>query len=326
MRMSAVVSYTALTAVLAWALLFGLLRSGLALRIAVDTPNRRSLHSRVVPRIGGLVVAGVALVAMSVVAPRVQVITVLALGLMLLFAVDDRRGLSVRTRLVAQLIAAAIAAYTLQPAAPWWFIAPIIVAIVWSMNLYNFMDGSDGLAGGMTLFGFGALAIVASNAGAEELAAACGCIAGAAGGFLLHNFPPAKVFLGDAGSVPLGFLGATLGITGWQQQVWPLWLPALAFSPFVIDATVTLVRRAVAGKKVWEAHNEHLYQRMVTNGWGHARTAMAWYAVMALAAGSAIAAVRWPIAWQITLLLGWLALYAVLYASIRLVSAPADDA
>ena len=324
--MTAVVFYAGVAAVLAWALLFALLRSGLALRIAVDKPNPRSLHSGTVPRIGGLAVVGIALVAMSIIAPSVQVITVIALGLMLLFAVDDRRGLSVRTRLVAQLIAAAIAAYTLQPAAPWWFMAPIIVAIVWSMNLYNFMDGSDGLAGGMTLFGFGALAVVASNAGAEELATACGCIAGAAAGFLLHNFPPAKVFLGDAGSVPLGFLGATLGITGWQQQVWPLWFPVLAFSPFIIDATVTLVRRAATGKRVWEAHREHLYQRMVTNGWGHARTAIAWYAMMAFAAGSAIAAVSWPIAWQITLLLGWLALYAVLYACIiRLVRAPADE-
>ena len=327
-RMTAVVSYAAVAAVLAWALLFALLRSGLALRIAVDKPNRRSLHSGVVPRIGGLVVAGIALVAMSIVAPSVQVITVIALGLMLLFAVDDRRGLSVRTRLVAQLIAAAIAAYTLQPAAPWWFMAPIIVAIVWSMNLYNFMDGSDGLAGGMTLFGFGAFAFVASKrrvpkswqplaavSQVRPLASSC------------TIFRLRKYFWATPDRYPSASSQQSLGIAGWQQQVWPLWFPVLAFSPFIIDATVTLVRRAVAGKKVWEAHREHLYQRMVTNGWGHARTAIAWYAMMALAAGSAIAAVSWPIAWQITLLLGWLALYAVLYASIsRLVRAPADEA
>ena len=325
--MTAVVFHAGVAAVLAWGLLFALLKSGLASRIAVDKPNQRSLHSGVVPRIGGLAVAGIALVAMSIVAPSVQVITVTALGLVLLFAVDDRRGLTVRTRLFVQVIAAAVAAYTLQPAAPWWLMGLIAVATVWSMNLYNFMDGSDGLAGGMTVFGFGAFAFMAVSAGAAELAAACGFIAGAALGFLLHNFPPAKVFLGDAGSVPLGFLAAVLGIAGWQQQVWPLWFPVLVFSPFIVDATVTLVRRAAAGQKVWEAHNEHLYQRMVMNGWGHARTAIAWYAMMALAAVSAIAAVSWPIAWQITLLLGWLGLYAVLYASlIRLVRAPADEA
>ena len=325
--MIAVVSYAAVAAVLAWVLLFALLRSGLASRIAVDKPNRRSLHSGVVPRVGGLAVAGIALIAISIIAPSLQVITVTAVGLVLLFAVDDRRGLSVRTRLLAQVIAAAVAAYTLQPAAPWWLVALVAFATVWSMNLYNFMDGSDGLAGGMTLFGFGAFAFVAASADAVEMAAACACIAGAAAGFLLHNFPPAKVFLGDAGSVPLGFLAAVFGIAGWQQQVWPSWFPVLAFSPFIVDASVTLVRRTVAGKRLWEAHNEHLYQRMVTNGWGHARTAIAWYAMMALASGSAIAAVSWPFAWQITLLLAWMAIYAVLYASIiRLVRAPADEA
>ena len=325
--MNAGVSYTVITAFLTWALLFALLRSGLALRIAVDKPNPRSLHRGVVPRIGGLAMTGVALVAMSIIAPSLQVIMVTAVALTLLFAVDDRRGLSVRTRLCAQIISAAVAAYTLQSAAPWWLMLLIAVATVWSMNLYNFMDGSDGLAGGMTLFGFGAFAIAAATAGAAEMAAACACIAGAALGFLSHNFPPAKVFLGDAGSVPLGFLAAVLGVAGWQQQVWPPWFPVLVFSPFIIDATVTLVRRAVAGKRVWEAHNEHLYQCMVRSGWGHTRTAIAWYAMMALAAGSAIAAVSWPIAWQIALLLAWLALYAVVYASItRLVRAPADEA
>ncbi len=212
--MTRVVSSRVIAAVLVWALLFALLRSGLAWRIAVDNPNHRSLHSGAVPRVGGLAVVGVALIAMSIVAPSIQLITVVAAGLMLLFAVDDRRGLKVRTRLLAQLIAAAVASYTLLPAASWWFIASIVVAIMWSMNLYNFMDGADGLAGGMTLFGFGAFAIVAANGGAYELAAACGCIAGAAAGFLFHNFPPAKVFLGDAGSVPLGFLAAALGIAG----------------------------------------------------------------------------------------------------------------
>lgn len=323
--MTAVFSHAAVAAALAWALLFALLKSGLALRIAIDKPNLRSLHSGIVPRVGGLAVAGIALIAMSIVAPSIQVVTVTAVGLMLLFAVDDRRGLEVRTRLLAQLIAAAIAAYTLLPAAPWWSLGPIVVAITWSMNLYNFMDGSDGMAGGMTLFGFGAFAVLAGSAGAYELAVACGCIAGAATGFLLHNFPPAKIFLGDAGSVPLGFLAAALGIAGWKQQVWPLWFPLLVFSPFIVDATATLLRRALAGKKVWESHREHLYQRMVTHGWGHARTAVAWYGVMALAGASGIAAVRWPIHRQIALLIAWGALYCALYTFVSRRIAPGKN-
>lgn len=320
--MIGVLSQAAIVAVLVWALLFALLRSGLAWRIAVDNPNHRSLHSGTVPRVGGLAAVGVALIAMSIVARSIQLITVVAAGLMLLSAVDDRRGLKVHTRLLAQLIAAAVASSTLLPAASWWLIASIVVAIMWSMNLYNFMDGADGLAGGMTLFGFSAFAIVAANGGAYELAAACGCVAGAAAGFLFHNFPPAKVFLGDAGSVPLGFLAATLGVAGSEQRVWPAWFPVLVFSPFIVDATVTLVRRAFAGQKVWEAHREHLYQRMVMRGWGHARTAAAWYALMALVVASGIAAVSWPNRGQIGLLIGWVALYAVLYAVVSRLTAP----
>ncbi len=312
----------AVAAGLVWLVLFALLRSGLAWRIAVDRPNQRSLHATPVPRIGGLVVIGVALIAMSIVANSVQVIIVITAGLLLLGAVDDRRGLAVRTRLLAQVIAASVATYTLLPAAPVWLLTLIVIAVIWSMNLYNFMDGADGLAGGMALFGFGAFAIASANVGAYELAAACACIAGAAAGFLFHNFPPAKVFLGDAGSVPLGFLAATLAVGGVAQQVWPIWFPVLVFSPFIADATTTLVRRGAGGDKLWEAHKEHLYQRMVTHYAGHARTAVLWYGLMALVAGSAIAALKWPNSWQIGLLIGWTGVYAVLYTVVSWLTTP----
>ena len=236
--------------------------------------------------------------------------------MVLLFAVDDRRGLSVRTRLVTQLIAAAIAAYTLLPAASWWFIPPIVVAIMWSMNLYNFMDGADGLAGGMTLFGFSAFAIVAASGGADELAAACGCIAGAAAGFSFTIFRRQKYSWATPAQCRLASSLQPSASPDSSSEFGRRGFRLLVFSPFIVDATVTLVRRVLAGKRVWEAHREHLYQRMVTRGWGHARTAVAWYAIMALVVASAIAAVSWPIAWQIALLLGWLALYAVLYAGV----------
>ena len=311
----------------AWALLFMLLKSGLAWRIAVDNPNQRSLHTAPVPRIGGLVVVGIALLAMSIAARSMQVMTVTAVGLMLISAVDDRRGLSVSSRLVTQLIAATVGAYTLLPAAPWWLYPLIVVAVVWSMNLYNFMDGADGLAGGMAVFGFGALAIAAESAGGHEVAVACACIAGAAGGFLFHNFPPAKIFLGDAGSVPLGFLAATIGVAGWKQGIWPPWFPILVFSPFIVDATVTVVRRGLSGRRIWQAHREHLYQRMATGRLGHTRTAVVWYGLMVIVGVSAIAAVRWPIRWQIGLLIAWLALYAALYALIsRFIASAKNEA
>jgi UDP-N-acetylmuramyl pentapeptide phosphotransferase/UDP-N-acetylglucosamine-1-phosphate transferase len=324
--MRAILIDSGATALAAWALLFALLRSGIGWRIAVDRPNQRSLHSRAVPRVGGLIVMGTALIAMSIVAPSLQVITVGAVGLTLLSAIDDRRGLNVTTRLFVQLLAAAITSYALMPAAPWWLILSIVVIIMWSMNLYNFMDGADGLAGGMAVFGFAAFAFVAANNGADQIALACACIAGAAAGFLFHNFPPARVFLGDAGSSPLGFLAATVGIAGWKQGIWPAWFPILVFSPFIVDATSTLVQRAIRRQRIWQAHREHLYQRMVTEGFGHIRTVTAWYALMALVAVSAVTAVSWPIRWQIGLLFAWLGLYSALYVLIsRLIRRPANE-
>ena len=115
-------------------------------------------------------------------------------------------------------------------------------------------------------------------ADAAGLALLSASVAGAAAGFLPHNWAPARVFLGDAGSVPLGFLAGVLGVAGWTAGAWPAWFPLLVFSPFVVDASVTLLRRALRGERVWHAHREHLYQRMVRSGLGHGRTAALWYA------------------------------------------------
>jgi hypothetical protein len=104
-----------------------------------------------------------------------------------------------------------------------------LAAIVWMANLYNFMDGSDGLAGGMTLIGFGALALAAVLARQWPLALACAAIASASSGFLAHNFPPARVFMGDAGSVPLGFLAGALGLHGALAGAWTIALPVIVF-------------------------------------------------------------------------------------------------
>ena len=115
--------------------------------------------------------------------------------------------------------------------------AVLALATMWVTNLYNFMDGSDGLAGGMALFGFGAYALSAWLAGDAVFVVVAASIAAASAAFLVFNFPPAKVFMGDAGSIPLGFLAAALGILGWRAGHWPLWFPVLVFSPFIIDAS-----------------------------------------------------------------------------------------
>jgi UDP-N-acetylmuramyl pentapeptide phosphotransferase/UDP-N-acetylglucosamine-1-phosphate transferase len=188
----------------------------------------------------------------------------------------------------------------------------LVLAIVWMTNLYNFMDGSDGLAGGMALFGFGAYALGAWLAGDAVMAVASGAIAAAALTFLAFNFPPAKVFMGDAGSIPLGFLAAALGLIGWHAGNWPLWFPMLVFSPFIVDATVTLARRVLRGERFWQAHRTHYYQRLVQLGWGHRNTALAEYALMAVCGAGALWALGQPGAARLSLLAGAALVYVAL--------------
>ena len=296
-----------------------LLRRAGAGRWLVDQPNERSLHAAPTPRLGGIgVAAGVASVAGLFWTPPVDI----AIGLAgLLFAIslaDDARSLPMALRLAAHLAAAAIVAWaSLQNAAqiPLAFVAAV-VATAWMTNLFNFMDGADGLAGGMAVIGFASLAIAASQAGAVELGLAAAAIGSAAAGFLAHNFPPARVFLGDAGSIPLGFLAAALGLQGIVAGAWPWWFPLLVFSPFVVDATVTLAVRALRGKTFWRAHREHYYQRLVLLGWKRRRLLFAAYALMAAACASALLALRAAQEVQLGILLCWAAVYPPLLIAI----------
>jgi UDP-N-acetylmuramyl pentapeptide phosphotransferase/UDP-N-acetylglucosamine-1-phosphate transferase len=291
-----------------------LLDSGLAVRIAVDLPNERSLHAAPVPRIGGIVLVSVTLLAAAITAPALRASLLIAAALALVSAWDDRRGLPVSIRLGVHLAAAAAAAVLLGGDLAAWQITATVLALGWMMNLYNFMDGSDGLAGGMTVVGFGALGIAAAGQ-APDVATACLCVAGAAAGFLWHNFHPARVFLGDAGSIPLGFLAGSLGLSGWAQGLWPAWFPVLVFSPFIVDASLTLAIRLARGEKPWRAHREHVYQRMVAGGLGHRRTALLWYALMAACAASALAGLRLERDGQWLLVAGWVFVYGILAAA-----------
>ena len=257
-------------------------------RFALDHPNERSLHERPVPRTGGIAV----LAGMASVIVFLQHAYWLPLALALILAavslVDDLRDMPTPVRLIAHLTAAAVlVGNALWPGHPLGVVL-LVIAIAWITNLYNFMDGSDGLAGGMAVLGFGTYAVAAYLAGDPVLAALCVAIAGAAAAFLTHNFPPARIFLGDVGSIPLGFLAGALGVVGWQGGLWPLWFPVLVFGPFIGDATLTLIRRLLRRERVWQAHRDHYYQRLVRMGAGHRGTALVGYAVMAACAAMAL--------------------------------------
>jgi len=276
----------------------------------LDHPNERSLHTTPTPRTGGVAI----------------VTGILAGGLVLLFAtgdgfarelrwlgglaalvavvsnLDDRRHMAIGYRLAVHiavsvlLIVAGMSirslslpefAYVLSPA-----MAPVVTVLftVWMINLYNFMDGMDGFAGGMTAIGFGALAVIGWWNGGQLFAAANLTVAAAAVGFLAFNFPPAKIFMGDTGSSTLGFLAAGMSLWGDASGFAPLWISVLVFSPFIVDATVTLLRRLMRRERVWEAHKTHYYQRLVQLGWGHRNTVLLEYGLMVTCAGSAVAA------------------------------------
>jgi UDP-N-acetylmuramyl pentapeptide phosphotransferase/UDP-N-acetylglucosamine-1-phosphate transferase len=267
-------------------------------RIALDTPNERSLHAQRVPRTGGIAIAAGVAAACVLVPPGLPVILAAAAALAAVSFADDIAGLPTPARLAVHVAAAAaVIALELGYAEPVFFTLFLLV-IVWMTNLYNFMDGSDGLAGGMAVFGFGAYAVAAQLSGAAPFAALCAALAAAAAGFLVFNFHPARLFMGDGGSVPLGFLSGALGLWGWSRGHWPVWFPLLVFAPFICDATLTLLRRLLRRERVWQAHRDHYYQRLVRMGFGHRGTAYIEYVAMAACAALALAARRQPAAVQ----------------------------
>lgn len=301
----------------------------------LDHPNERSLHTQPTPRTGGVAIlvgfvsaVPVLLFATVGVSPTVWLTGGAGLIAALSF-LDDRRGLPVVVRLLGHVIGAGLvvlgAGLTLLPlflgmSVPWpvWLgLGLSVLFLVWMVNLYNFMDGMDGFAGGMAVIGFGALAVLGLLAGNLPFLALSLCIVSAAGGFLLFNFPPARIFMGDTGSAALGLLAGGLSLWGARDGVFPFWVAVLVFSPFIVDASVTLLRRLVRGERVWLAHKSHYYQRLVQLGWGHRKTVLHGYALMLACGVSAVFAQYLNTPWQAALIVFWCLVYLLLMAGVH---------
>ncbi|SMH57903.1 MraY family glycosyltransferase [Azospirillum agricola] len=271
---------------LSWALT-GRVLAYLRRKAILDHPNDRSSHSIPTPRGGGwgvmltLLPAWVAVGAATGDLRRALPVLAGIAALMAVSWMDDRRGLGSAPRFLIQIAAVAggLAALpgdglVFQGLLPAW--ADRLVAAVgwlWFVNLFNFMDGIDGLAGGETATIGGGLALVAALTGPAALNPALGlyglAAAGAALGFLMWNWHPAKLFMGDVGSVPLGFALGWLLLGTAAAGFWPAALLIPAY--FLTDATLTLLRRLAEGKKVWQAHREHFYQKATQRGRSHAQ-------------------------------------------------------
>jgi UDP-N-acetylmuramyl pentapeptide phosphotransferase/UDP-N-acetylglucosamine-1-phosphate transferase len=256
---------------------------------------------------------------LAVIAPNLPAALWIAfIVLMLVSFWDDLREIPALARLAAHLTACGLFVVAVLPAEHGILTAAAAaIAIAWMANLYNFMDGSDGLAGGMAMIGFTAYGAAAWLAGSAEFALVNFSIAAAAAAFLVFNFHPARIFLGDAGAVPLGFLAAALGLIGWLQRDWTWWFPVLVFAPFIVDASVTLGRRFLRREKVWQAHRDHYYQWLVRLGWGHRRTALAEYALMLASGLLALAGLALPAALQAVLLAAAAGAYLLIMVSIE---------
>ena len=263
------------TGLVAW-LVTRLLIPILARREILDRPNERSSHRVATPRGGGIAVTGSVLLAWIVLVltgsalSRVLGIVLGAAFLAVVSWIDDLRGLSPLVRLLVQVGAVIIGLAVLPEQHSLSQLALSGLVWVWWINLFNFMDGIDGLAGSeAAALGAGLLLFASVGSGADpalrELAAA---LTGAAIGFLAWNWSPARIFLGDVGSVPLGYV---LGFLLLDLAVRGYWRIALILPLyFLADATITLARRLLRGERVWQAHREHFYQRAVRRGLGHA--------------------------------------------------------
>lgn len=253
----------------------------------IDTPNERSSHTTPTPRGAGVSIAVVWLLSVallggsSLLAPRVA--WALAGGGLLMAIVgwwDDRGDLLARTRLGFQIAAAAwvvgwlggvpsLAFGNLEVRVGWAGSLLAVLGLVWMINLYNFMDGIDGIAGVEAFTAGAAIALILWDANSRGLAIAAGTLAAAAAGFLVWNWPPARIFMGDVGSCLLGFAFGAIIVAAERTGAAAALVLVVPLLVFICDATVTLVRRLLRGERVYQAHRSHLYQRLVQRGWRH---------------------------------------------------------
>ena len=297
----------------------GLVRRYALSRSLMDVPNARSSHKIPTPRGGGLAIAvaasfGFAALAIAGIldvrafAALMGGVAVAVVGFM-----DDRHQVPVKIRLSVHLAAAIWALVWLEGLPPvliggrlvesgYFGYALGVIGIVWTLNLFNFMDGIDGIAASEAVFvaGAGALPLVAGAAFSSS--AASMVFAAACFGFLVWNWPPARIFMGDVGSGYLGFVIAVLAIMSTRGNPVALFVWLIAGALFFVDATVTVIRRFIRGERVYEAHRSHAYQ-WLSRRWGsHLRVVLVvilvnslWLLPCALAAAAYPSTALWMV-------------------------------
>jgi UDP-N-acetylmuramyl pentapeptide phosphotransferase/UDP-N-acetylglucosamine-1-phosphate transferase len=282
----------AIAAALVWWVRAHALQRGL-----LDMPNARSSHVQPTPRLGGIgmlaaivcAAAGTSL-AYGVLSRELGIVLGVSAVISIVSLLDDVRGLSPVGRLVVHVSAAIVAVATLGSldAGGLGTVLGSVITVLWItgfINAFNFMDGTDGIAAAQAIAAGVAWAAIGWMLPAPALAIVAMAVVAAAAAFLVYNWPPASIFMGDVGSGLLGCLLALFPLIA--RTPFALIVAVLPVWPFVFDTTLTLLRRAGRGENLLAAHRSHLYQRLTQCGWPHARTAIL-YAGLALA-GAAVA-------------------------------------
>jgi len=275
----------------------------------IDIPNERSSHVNPTLRGGGIVIVLVCLSLYLIAATSLgfQFSLPYLAGAVLISVVsmiDDHRSLSVPVRLSVHLTAASILVFSADPLPGIYFpflgtaviLGPAasvigVLWVVWMINAYNFMDGIDGIAGAQAVASGACWAVFGYIFSIPVYSYLGGILLFSALGFLVHNWRPASVFMGDVGSAFLGYTFAAMPFienNASRQARTYLWLASLAFLwMFVADSVYTFIRRSLQGQKVWQAHRQHVYQRLLLKGYGHDKVALI-YGVAALVIGTSI--------------------------------------
>ena len=264
----------------------------------LDVPNARSSHHSVTPRGGGLAIVLATTVAWLILAYRGEIPSHLLIalvgggaGVALIGFLDDRRPVPARVRFTVHLAAAlwalawigapgllSMGAHVIPLGWAGWLLA--ILGIAWFLNLFNFMDGIDGIAASEAVFMTCAGAALTLLGGMSTGVMAVGFpLAASCCGFLLLNWPPAKIFMGDVGSGYLGYVIAVMALAATRDSPSAAWVWLILGGAFVVDATVTLIRRAARGERVAEAHRSHAYQWLARRWASHKKVTIGMLAI-----------------------------------------------
>ena len=287
-------------------ILTGIVRFYALKRSLLDVPNERSSHSVPTPRGGGLAIVATFLCAAGYLGregvigfPVAAALTGGGFAVAAIGWLDDHRHVSPIWRFLVHTAAAGWAVYMLggfpgfslggvSINIGWPGTVLAVLGIVWLTNLYNFMDGIDGLAGAEAVTVGGGGALLFWSAGSLGLATATGILAAGAAGFLVWNWPPARIFMGDVGSGMLGYAFGVLAVAGERAEALPSAVWVILLAVFIFDATFTLLRRVMGGERWYTAHRSHAYQRAVQAGMSHKQVTLMAMAVNVL--------ILWPVA------------------------------